>query len=174
MQHRLGGLVPFLDGLGRVALDLYRSGGILAALPDQAFPIADARFTRHNDRIHYHARGAVYFSITRHGELKLSGQEEGVTLAATLAPYVTLGELRSMQGSRTEEAPTEGFPPPRFLLDAETPNLFIASSASGTGAGARTVFVPVEQYIIERARLFVDAFKSLTEQPATRLLQPGT
>jgi hypothetical protein len=174
MQHLLGGLVPFLDGLGRVALDLYRSGGILAALPDPAFPIADARFTRQNDRIHYHARGAVYFSITRQGALKLSGHEEAVTLPAALAPYVTLGELRSMQGSRTEEAPTEWFPPPRFLLDAEAHDLFIASSARGSGTGSRAVFVPLEQYIIERARLFVEAFRSLTDQPATRLLQPGT
>lgn len=168
LQRCLSGLAQFLDGLGLKVLDRYDSAGILAAMPDQVFPIADARFKRHHHSVTYHPRGAVYFTITRQGELKMSGQQEGEALTAALAPYVKLGQLRTSQFSRIEEAPTEWFPPPRLLLDTETTDLFIASVSSGTEISSRTIFVPLEQYIRERARLFVEAFKALAEPPRVR------
>lgn len=174
VQHRLGRLAPFLYGLGLMALDLYQAGGILSAIPDESFPVADARFKRHHDSITYHPRGAVYFTITREGELKVAGQPAGTALTAALAPYVTLGRLRTSQGARTEEAPTEWFPPPRLLLDNETTELFIASVSPGTEPGARTVFVPLDQYIAERARLFVEAFKAVSQVPLSHQPEGGT
>ena len=129
-------------------------------MPDVSFPIADARFTRREDRISYYSRGAVYFGVTRGGELTLSGQKDGAPLASALIPYVQMGRLQDLQGSRPEDSPTEWFPPPRLLLDTETSDLFIASVGRGRGPDSRTVFVPLEQYINERARLFVEAFKA--------------
>lgn len=160
LQRRLDELGAFFRGLGDQTRETYERGGVLAAMPDASFPIADARFSRQDDGISYHSRGAVYFGITRDGELTLSGQKEGAGLTSALIPYVQVGRLQDLQGSVPEDIPTEWFPPPRLLLDTDTSDLFIASVGRGRDSGSRTVFVPLEQYINERARLFVEAFKA--------------
>lgn len=156
VQRRLEMLAPFLSRLGEQTLGAYERGGILAAFQDSEFPIADARFIRHGERLEYHPRGAVYFRINRAGNLALAGQEDGVSLADSLIPYVRLGRLKDVQGRWSEEGPTESFPPPRLLLDSDSSELFIASVSRGAPSG--TLFVPLEQYLAERARLFTDAF----------------
>lgn len=156
VQRRLEELAPFLRRLGERTLDAYQRAGVLSAFQDAEFPVADARFIRHGDRLAYHPRGAVYFTINREGELALAGQEEGAPLTGALVPYAWLGRVQDVQGSWSEESPTEPFPPPRLLLDEESSGLFIASISRG--GPSRTVFVPLEQYLSERARLFTDAF----------------
>lgn len=156
VQRRLQVLAPFLRRLGEQTISAYERGGLLSAFQDSEFPVADARFIRHGDRLAYHTRGAVYFSVSRAGDLALTGQEQEARLADSLVPYVRLGRLQEAQGSWSEEAPTESFPPPRFLLDVESSELFIASVSRG--APLRTIFVPLEQYLTERARLFTEAF----------------
>lgn len=160
LQRRLDELGAFLRGLGDQTRERYERGGILAAMPDASFPIADARFSRQEDGISYRSRGAVYFGITRDGELTLAGQKEGGSLTSALSTHVQVGRLQDLQGSIPEDIPTEWFPPPRLLLDTETSDLFIASVGRGRDADSRTVFVPLEQYINERARLFVEAFNA--------------
>lgn len=154
--RRLEQLAPFLRHLGEQTLGTYERAGILSAFQDAEFPVADARFIRHGNRLAYHPRGAVYFSVNRAAELELAGQEHGVPLTDALAPYVRLGHLQDLQGSRSDEAPTEPFPPPRLLLDIDSSELLIASVSRG--APPETVFVPLEQYLTERARLFTEAF----------------
>ncbi|MFP3461104.1 hypothetical protein R5O87_09665 [Arthrobacter globiformis] len=139
---------------------IYDKGGIFAAMSDDSFPVADARFSRKGDHVSYHLRGPVYFNVSRQGELTLSGQKAGVPLTRALRPYVQLGRLRDFQGSKLVDAPTEWFPPPRLLLDSGTAGLFIASISRMVDPDSRTVFVPLEQYVNECARLFVDAFKA--------------
>ncbi|MHC6231125.1 hypothetical protein ACX5I6_16175 [Arthrobacter sp. MMS24-T111] len=137
-------------------MDAYQRAGVLSAFQDAEFPVADARFIRHGDRVAYHPRGAVYFSINRKSELASAGQDEGTPLSNALVPYAWLGKVQDVQGSWSEESPTEPFPPPRFLLDEESSGLFIASNSRG--GPSRTIFVPLEQYLSECARLFTDAF----------------
>ncbi|GGH91661.1 hypothetical protein ACFFGR_05430 [Arthrobacter liuii] len=156
VQRRLDMLGPFLRRLGEQTLGAYERGGVLSAFQDSEFPVADARFIRHGDTLAYHPRGAVYFRIDRAGDLALAGQEQGASLIDSLIPYVRLGRLEDVQGSWSDEAPTEPFPPPRLLLDVESSELFIASVSRG--AASRTIFVPLELYLSERARLFTDAF----------------
>lgn len=156
VQRRLEGLAPFLRRLGEQTLDAYQRAGVLTAFQDAEFPVAEARFIRHGDRLAYHPRGAIYFRITRKGELALAGQEQGARLTDSLVPYVRLGRVQDVQGSWSEESPTEPFPPPRLLLDEESSGLFIASISRG--GHQRMIFVPLEQYLSERARLFTDAF----------------
>lgn len=158
VQRQLDELDPFLRGLGQMTRLIYDNGGILAAMSDDLFPIADARFSRTGDRVSYHLRGPVYFNVSRQGKLTLSGQKAGVPLTKALRPYVQLGRLRDFQGSKLVDAPTESFPPPRLLLDSGTAGLLIASRM--IDPDSRTVFVPLEQYVNECARLFVDAFKA--------------
>ena len=103
---------------------------------------------------------------------RLSGQQVDVPLAIALTPYVTVGQLRSVKGGRAE-GPTEWFPPPKLLLDTPSGDLLIASVSRDAAAGHQAVFVPLEQYIFERARLFVDAFNALSEPPANRTPKSG-
>ena len=156
VRQRLEVLAPLLRRLGEVTLAAYERAGLLAAFQDAEFPVADARFIRHGDRLAYHPRGGVYFRINRRGELAFGDQDVGADLTDCLVPYVRLGRLQDVQGRWSEEAPTEPFPPPRLLLDIESSELFMASVVSG--APARMIFVPLEQYLTERARLFTDAF----------------
>jgi hypothetical protein len=136
VQRRLEELALFLRSLGHQTRETYeRVTGVLAAMPDASFPIADARFSRRDDGISYHSRGAVYFGITRDGEHTVSGQKEGAALTSALVPYVQVGCLLDLQGRRPEDIPTEWFPRPRLLLDTVTSDLFIARR--GTRAGLR-------------------------------------
>ena len=155
VQRRLEMLAPFLRRLGEQTLGAYERAGILSAFEDSEFPVADARFIRHGDRLVYHPRGAVYFQINRAGDLELAGQEHKASLTNSLAPYVRLGQLQDFQANGSEEAPTEAFPPPRLLLDSQSSELLIASVSKG--APAQVVFVPLEQYLIERAQLVTEA-----------------
>lgn len=156
VQRRLNMLAPLLRRLGEEILGEYERAGLLSAFGDIEFPVADARFIRHGDRLAYHPRGAVYFHINRAGELALAGQEPGASLTDALVPYVRLGHLHDVQGSGSGEAPTEPFPPPRLLLDIESSELLIADVSGGAPSG--TAFVPLEQYLTKRARLFTAAF----------------
>ncbi|MFJ4029053.1 hypothetical protein ACIPWF_16890 [Paenarthrobacter sp. NPDC089989] len=56
---------------------------------------------------------------------------------------------------QTRRQPHRRFPPPKLLLDSETTQLYIASQ--GRHRGASAIFVPLEQYITERVRLFIEA-----------------
>lgn len=161
VQRRLDELAPFLRSLGHQTRDAYERAGILAAMPDASFPIADARFSRQGEGVTYQSRGAVYFSITRDGELTLSSPAAAAALTSALIPYVQLGRLLDPQDSWPADTPTEWFPPPQLLLDIETNDLFIASVSRRSDSETTMVFVPLEQYITERARLFVEAFKAL-------------
>lgn len=55
---------------------------------------------------------------------------------------------------------TEWFPPPRFILVAETSRLYIASVASILCTKNTAGFVPLEDYVNERAHLFVEGFQA--------------
>ena len=157
VRRRLELLAPFLRRLGEQTLGAYERAGVLSAFGDLEFPVADARFIRHGDRLAFHPRGAVYFRINRAGELVLAVQDPGASLPGSLAPYVSLGHLDGPD-RWSEEAPTEPFPPPRLLLDTESSDILIASVSRGTPT--TTVFVPLEQYLNDRARLFTEAFSA--------------
>lgn len=58
------------------------------------------------------------------------------------------------------EGATEWFPPPRFVLVAETSRLYIESAALSGRSGITAGLVPLEQYVEERARLFVEGFQA--------------
>lgn len=72
--------------------------------------------------------------------------------------YAHLARPGELEGRDEVEGATEWFPPPRFLLEPETSRLYIAAvhGAGLTGPG----FLPFEEYVDERAELFVTAFRN--------------
>jgi hypothetical protein len=158
LRRRLELLAPFLRDLGSRILESYAKAGILAAIPDNAFPVSDARFTRKAEGYAYHPHGPVYFNIARDGELELAGQDAGVPLTEAMRAYVRLARHDELEGIGPDDGATEWFPPPRFLLDTATSRLQIAAVARMKRRNSRTRFIPLEEYMDERARLFVEAF----------------
>jgi hypothetical protein len=100
----------------------------------------------------------VYFNITRDGVLELAGQDAGVPLTEAMRAYVRLARHDELEDIGPDNGATEWFPPPRFLLDTATSRLQIAAVARTKRPNSRTRFIPLEQYMDERARLFVEAF----------------
>lgn len=159
LKRRLELLAPFLRNLGSRTLGTYAAAGILTALPDGAFPVADARFHRTAEGLAYHPHGPVYFTITRTGELEL-GQDVGIPISEAMRAYVQLAREQDLEDAGPEEGATEGFPPPRLVLDTDTSRLYISDVTLTRQPLSRPGFVPVEQYIEERAQLFVEAFRA--------------
>lgn len=160
LRRRLESLAPFLQDLGARILETYAKAGILTAIPDGTFPVSDALFTRREGVLAYHSRGPVYFDITREGKLELAGPGGGSPLTAALIPYVQLVHHEDLgETGREDDGATEWYPPPRFLLDTDTTRIFIESVARTEEPPSRTVFMPLERYLDERAQLFVQAFR---------------
>ncbi len=159
LRRRLELLVPFLGAVGRRTLETYVAAGVLAALPDLSFPVADARFHRTAGGLTFHAHGPVYFTLTRAGELQF-GPGSGVPIADAIMRYVQLTREKELEDTGPEENPTEEFPPPRLVLDADSSRLYIAAVRGHHGLNAQPRFIPVEQYIEDRAQLFIEAFRS--------------
>jgi hypothetical protein len=101
----------------------------------------------------------VYFTITRSGELEL-GPGVGVPLTDAIIGYVQLARKQDLEDAGPEEGATEGFPPPRLVLDTDTSRLYIADVSRTHQPKSRQSFIPVGQYIEERAQLFVEAFRT--------------
>jgi hypothetical protein len=160
LKRRLDLLAPFLRDLGFRTLESYAVAGILTALPDSAFPVADALFRRTAEGLIYHPHGPVYFTITRAGELEFGGPGSGVPLTDAIIGYVQLAHEQDLEDAGPEEGATEWFPPPRLVLDTDTARLYIADVIRTHQPKSRQSFVPVEQYIEERAQLFVEAFRA--------------
>lgn len=76
--------------------------------------------------------------------------------------YAHLGRPGELEDAAVVEGATEWFPPPRFLLnvDAGSSRLYIASVSAGMPGHPQRGFLPLEEYVEERARLFVTAFHS--------------
>lgn len=159
LKRRLELLAPFLQDLGYRTRETYAAAGILTALPDSAFPVSDARFRRTAEGLTYHPHGPVYFTITRSGELEL-GPDVGVPLTDAIIGYVQLARKQDLEDAGPEEGATEGFPPPRLVLDTDTSRLYIADVSRTHQPKSRQSFIPVGQYIEERAQLFVEAFRT--------------
>ena len=158
LKRRLKLLAPFFRDLGARTLETYAKAGILAAIPDKSFPVADARFTRKAKGYAYHPHGPVYFSVTREGELELAGQGAGVPITEAVTAYVQLARQQDLEDSGPDDGATEWFQPPRFVLDTDTSRLSIAARTKRPNS--RTLFIPLEQYMDERAQLFVEAFRA--------------
>jgi hypothetical protein len=107
----------------------------------------------------FHPHGPVYFTITRSGELEL-GLSFGAPLTDAIIGYVQLAREQDLEDAGPEEGATEEFPPPRLVLDTDTSRLYIADLGVTHQPKARQGFVPMEQYIEERAQLFVEAFQA--------------
>ncbi|WLQ05812.1 hypothetical protein [Arthrobacter oryzae] len=159
LRRRLELAAPFFRDLGHLVFETYAAAGILNALPDGSFPVADARFHRTAEGLTYHPHGPVYFTVTRAGELRL-GQDVGIPLTEAIGAYVQLAREQELEDAGPEEGATEGFPPPRLVLDSDTSRLYIADVTRTRQTGSGQGYVPVEQYIKERARLFVEAFRA--------------
>jgi hypothetical protein len=160
LERRLGLLAPFFLDLGARVLQTYASAGILAAMPDDAFPVSDAVFTHKDTGYACHPHGPVYFSITREGVLELAGQGSGVSVTEAIRPYAQLARREDLEEAGPSEGATEWFPPPRFLLDPDTDRIYIAAVAGIKRPGPLTLFTPVERYLEERAQLFAEAFRA--------------
>lgn len=160
LKRRLALLAPFFGDLGARILETYAKAGILTAIHDSSFPVSDAVFIRKAQGYAYHPHGPVYFSITREGELELAGQGAGVPITEAINAYAQLARQQDLEDIGTEDGATEWFPPPRFLLDTDTSRLYIAAVARTKRPNSRTLFIPLEQYMEERAKLFVEAFRA--------------
>lgn len=164
LRRRLYAMAPLFREVGERTVETYTRGGILEAVPDNIFPVSDAQFTRKHGRYAYHPHGPVYLYVTRAGELQLAGQGASDSLAHAMLDYAQLARPGELDGRDTVEVATEWFPPPRFLLDAGTSRLYIAAVhgiAAVEGAGLPGPgFLPFEEYVDERAELFVTAFRN--------------
>ncbi len=159
LRRRLELLGPFLRTLGHRTLETYTAAGVLAALPDPFFPVSDARFRRTAEGLTCHPKGPVYFTITRSGELEL-GTGIGIPLTDAMIKYVQLTREQDLEDAGLEEGATEEFPPPRLVLDIDTSRLYIASVSRAHQPNPPRSFIPVEQFIEERAQLFIEAFRA--------------
>ncbi|MET4592204.1 hypothetical protein [Arthrobacter sp. 754] len=158
LRRRLAPLAPYLRELGLRTLETYAAAGILDAIPGTTYPVADALFTREGENFTYHPHGAVYLNVTSGGELQLALPHGAVPLQEGITNYLQLAHEPDLENSRPLDGATEWFPPPRFVLVAETSRLYIAAAGSIMRAKNTTGFVPLEQYVSERANLFVEGF----------------
>lgn len=160
LRHRLEMLAPLFQDLGSNTRDAYANAGIFEALADVAFPVADAVFHRGDQGYSYHPHGPVYFTVDRGGTLSLAGPGAGRPIAEALANYVQLADHRDLSKAGTVEGATEWYPPPSLLLVRETSELFIAQVTGIRRAEAGTGLVLLRQFVDEKARLFVEAFRA--------------
>ena len=160
LTRRLAPLAPFLRELGQRTLQTYAGAGILDAIPSTVYPVADALFTRDGESLVFHPHGAVYLNVTAEGELQLDLPSGAVPLKEGIVNYLQLAHEQDLADARPVDGATEWFPPPRFVLVAETSRLYIASIASIRRSKNTTGFVPLEQYVKERAQLFVEGFRA--------------
>ncbi|WP_426226652.1 hypothetical protein [Pseudarthrobacter sp. DSP2-3-2b1] len=160
LTRRLAPLEPFLRELGQRTLQTYEHAGILDAIPGTVYPVADALFTRDGETLTFHPHGAVYLNVTTGGDLQLALPSGAVPLQEGIIKYLQLAHEPDLEDARPAEGATEWFPPPRFVLVAETSRLYIASAGSIVRAKNTTGLVPLEQYVSERAQLFVEGFRA--------------
>lgn len=160
LKRRLDSLAPFFLDLGEQTLETYSRAGILDVIADGSLPVSDALFTVREGRYAYHPHGPVYLYLTRAGKLQLGGQQVDVPLARAILTYAHLARPGQLEDVTVIEGATEWFPPPRFLLDAETSRLYIASVSAKRPELPGPGFVPFEEYVHERAQLFVQAFQN--------------
>ncbi|MDR6415235.1 hypothetical protein [Pseudarthrobacter sulfonivorans] len=159
LKRQMARQVPHLRELGARTLETYAKAGILEAIPDDSWPVADALFKRRDNSFTYHPHGAVYLNITRKGELQLALPDGAVPLHDGMIQYMELAREADLDSGPAEGA-TEWFPPPRFVLVAETSRLYIESAALSGSSGITAGLVPLEQYVEERAQLFVEGFQA--------------
>lgn len=160
LQRRLEAMAPLFRDLGTRAIQTYSDSGILEAVAGDAFPVSDALFTRRHGRYIYHPHGPVYFYITRTGDLQLAGQRSGDSIARALLDYTHLARRGELESPSVVDSATEWFPPPRFVLDADTSRLYIAAVSAKRVDLPGPGFSPLEDYLDERAELFVTAFRN--------------
>lgn len=98
--------------------------------------------------------------VTREGELQLAGQEASETLALTILGYAHLARSGELESPSVVKGATERFPPPRFLFDADTSRLYIAAMSTRRAELPGPGFLPFDDYVDERAELFVAAFRN--------------
>jgi hypothetical protein len=159
LLRRLDALAPLFGDLGARTVGSYSGAGILEACPDDSFPVSDALFTHKEGRYVYHPHGPVYLYVTRQGELQLAGQGVSETLAQAVLGYTRLAGPGDLEGAAVVEGATEWFPPPRFMVDPDTSGLYIAA-VSHSAQLPGPVFLPFEDYVAERTKLFVTAFRN--------------
>jgi hypothetical protein len=94
------------------------------------------------------------------GELELCGPGAGAPLPEAVAPSTQLARELVPEDAVPPDGATEWYPPPRFVLDTDTSWLYIATVSPTRLPASRQSFMPVEQYIEERAQLFVEAFRA--------------
>ncbi len=160
LLRRLDALAPLFRDVGARTLATYSRAGILEAFGDESFPVSDARVSRRDGRYVYHPHGPVYVYLTRAGQLQLPGQGASDSLAEAMLGYAHLARPGELESIAVVEAATEWFPPPRFVLDADTSRLFIAAVSAQRPGLPGPGFLPFEEYVGGRAELFVTAFRN--------------
>jgi hypothetical protein len=99
-------------------------------------------------------------NVTREGELQLALPDGAVPLHEGMTQYLHLAPESDLEDSGSAEGATEWFPPPHFVLVLETSRLYIESATPSGRPGITAGLVPLEQYVAERARLFVEGFQA--------------
>lgn len=159
-KRRIERLVPYFRELGSRTLEKYAQAGITGTIPGDSWPVADALFKRRDNGFTYHPHGAVYLNVTREGELQLALPDRAVPLHEGLSHYIQFAHEADLADSGTAEGATEWFPPPHFVLVWETSRLCIDSAALSGRPGITAGLVPLEQYVEERAQLFVEGIRA--------------
>ncbi|WP_336714844.1 hypothetical protein [Arthrobacter sp. USHLN218] len=163
LRRRLALLDPLFRDLGAWIIAAYAKAGILDAMPNESFPVADAVFSRKTRGIlrrrtwTYSPRGPVYVSTTRTGRLILYGQNPASSITEAVHEQAVLarpGEFPRAQGrQRPRDRPDE----PVFLMDPATSDLYIRVTDPAAHPFPQQVR-PFGSYARERAGLFIKAF----------------
>jgi hypothetical protein len=76
--------------------------------------------------------------------------------------YAHLALPGELEAAGVVEGATEWFPPPRFLVDpdGESSKIYVASGSAGMPGHPTLGFLLLEEYVEERAQLFVTAFQN--------------
>lgn len=165
IRRRLAALDPLFRDLSGWIIGRYAKAGILDAMPDGSFPVADAVFSRktrglfRRPALAYSPRGPVHLSITRPGRLVMAGQDQDNSIADAVAARAILARPQdfpwAQEGTGTSPVPHAAL----FLLDPVTSDLYIRVTDPATGQ-TPVLVRPIGPYARENAKLFIAAFEA--------------
>ncbi|MCU1517181.1 MAG: hypothetical protein JWQ75_1902 [Pseudarthrobacter sp.] len=93
--------------------------------------------------------------------MELAGPGAGLPLTESLAQYVQLSDQADLAEAGPLEGATEWFPPPRLLLVREASELYVSRVSGLRRTETGTGFVLLGDFLDEKARLFIEAFRSV-------------
>lgn len=155
LGRRLALLEPLFRDLGAWIIGGYAKAGILDAMPDGSFPVADAKFRKTRGLLGrtswtYSPHGPVYLNITRSGRLLLADQEQDTVITEAIK-------------DRTAFAWPQDLPEVShatlFLMRPETSDLYIRTTEPDI-PHSPVLVRPLGQYARERAGRFIAAFEA--------------